>query len=169
MNSLVRTILFFSLLCLPFLHGDEKKYNLSVCATFSDEAPYLEEWIEYHKMLGVDHFYLYNTGAYSKARRVLAPYIANQTVTLTRWHAPVKEDDQGEPYLWSLITQIPAYENVKLVSAHETKWLVFLNVDEFLVPLQEKKLTSLLEKYDDHPGITLSSDYFEAYKVDPLL
>ena len=28
-----------------------KKYNLSVCALFKNEAGYLKEWIEYHKLI----------------------------------------------------------------------------------------------------------------------
>ena len=29
----------------------EKKYKVSICAIFKNEAPYLEEWIEYHKLV----------------------------------------------------------------------------------------------------------------------
>ena len=39
----------------------EKKYKLSICAIFKNEANYLKEWIEYHRMVGVEHFYLYNS------------------------------------------------------------------------------------------------------------
>ncbi|KIC71464.1 hypothetical protein DB44_DM00010, partial [Candidatus Protochlamydia amoebophila] len=31
-------------------------YDLSVCAIFKNEAPYLKEWIEYHRLIGVKHF-----------------------------------------------------------------------------------------------------------------
>lgn len=31
---------------------------LSICATFKDEAPYIPEWIEFHRRVGVDHFFL---------------------------------------------------------------------------------------------------------------
>lgn len=27
--------------------------SLAVCAMFKNEAPYLEEWLQYHKLLGV--------------------------------------------------------------------------------------------------------------------
>lgn len=30
---------------------------LAVCAIFRDEAPYLAEWIEFHRLVGVEHFY----------------------------------------------------------------------------------------------------------------
>lgn len=36
------------------------QYELAICAIFQDEAAYLKEWIEFHKLVGVQHFYLYN-------------------------------------------------------------------------------------------------------------
>ncbi len=33
---------------------------MSLCAIFKDEADYLREWIEFHRIVGVEHFYLYN-------------------------------------------------------------------------------------------------------------
>ena len=38
----------------------KKKYYCSICAIFRDEGTYLKEWIEYHRIIGIDHFYLYN-------------------------------------------------------------------------------------------------------------
>lgn len=32
------------------------RYYLAAAAIFQDEAPYLKEWIEYHKLIGVEHF-----------------------------------------------------------------------------------------------------------------
>lgn len=34
-----------------------------MCRIFKDEAPYLEEWIEYHRLVGVDRFYLYDNNS----------------------------------------------------------------------------------------------------------
>jgi hypothetical protein len=39
------------------------KHYLSICAIFKDEAPYLQEWIEFHRLLGVEKFYLYNNNS----------------------------------------------------------------------------------------------------------
>jgi len=38
----------------------EKKFHVSICAIFKNEAPYLREWIEFHRIVGIDHFYMYN-------------------------------------------------------------------------------------------------------------
>ena len=33
-------------------------YDLAVVAIFKDEARYLKEWLDYHLLAGVEHFYL---------------------------------------------------------------------------------------------------------------
>ena len=38
----------------------KKKFYVSICAIFKNESMYMKEWIEYHRIIGVDHFYLYN-------------------------------------------------------------------------------------------------------------
>ena len=38
----------------------QKKYTVAVCAIFKNEGIFLKEWLEYHLLIGVEHFYLYN-------------------------------------------------------------------------------------------------------------
>src|SRR5437016_521510 len=81
-----RWIFLFLSSAILSLHASEaKKYNLSICTIFKNEAPYLKEWIEYHKLVGVDHFYLYNNLSLDAFRRILAPYIKDELVTLIQW------------------------------------------------------------------------------------
>ena len=58
-----------------------KKYKISVCGIFKDEGPFLKEWIEFNKMVGVEHFYLYNNNSSDNFLNVLAPYIESGLVT----------------------------------------------------------------------------------------
>lgn len=147
-----------------------KKYKLSICALFKNEAPYLKEWIEYHQLVGVDHFYLYNIGSRDPYREVLAPYIRKKIVTLINWPDFLGDDSEENASIWALSTQVSAYENAVVVKASkETKWLVFLDVDEFLISPSSHRLVELLEQYDEHPGMTISSDFFDASKKDYLL
>lgn len=148
---------------------EPKKYRLSICAIFKNEARYLKEWIEYHQLVGVDHFYLYSNNSRDCYLEVLEPYIKKNLVTLIEWPdylGNLKEDDV---FLWSLSTQVPAYENaVKCKAGKETKWLVFVDIDEYLVPPNADTLTEILEKYDEYAGVTLASDFFDAYKIYKL-
>ncbi len=146
-----------------------KRYNLSVCAIFKNEFLHLKEWIEYHRLVGVDHFYLYDTKSGDRYLEILNPYIKRGIVTLINWHEYTGYQDENTVFIWSLTTQVAAYENaVKVLAGKDTKWLVFLDVGEFLVPAQGCTLTDLLEKYDEYPGVTFATDFFDASKLDKL-
>jgi hypothetical protein len=140
-----------------------KKYNLSVCALFKNEAPYLKEWITYHQIIGVDHFYLYNNESFDQYLKILAPFVNEGTVTLIDWNDITTNEDGDNAFLWALGTQAPAYENaIHFLARDETKWLVFIDVSDFLVPHFVNKVTDLLDKFDDYPGIVLHSECFDA-------
>lgn len=165
-------LLFLSVLLFPSLEAVVKfpkpkvrKYNLSVAAIFKNEAKYLREWIEFHRLVGVDHFYLYNTGSTDRYMGALRDYIKEGVVTLIQWPDFKAEKEE----YWALGCQIPAYENaIKWAAVNETKWLVFLDIDEFLFPIEGSNLTEVVEKYKQYPGIVLSNVFFDASRVHAL-
>ena len=53
--------------------------------SFVDESNYLREWIEFHLMVGVDRFVLYDNGSEDNSREILDPYVAGGIVTLLPW------------------------------------------------------------------------------------
>ncbi len=147
----------------PTAVQNRHKYTLSVCAVFKDEAIYLKEWIEYHRLVGVDHFYLYNTGSKDRFTTVLKPYIKEGIVSLINWPSVVEQNNEENIFMWSLGVQIPAYENaMKSKAFHETQWLIFLDVDEFLVIPRENDAKAILEKYKNYAGIKISANTFDA-------
>jgi len=136
----------------------EKKYDISICAIFKDQALYLEDWIEYHLGIGVDHFYLYNIGSKDRYGKVLSPYIEKNIVTLVNWPEALSYRDECA-LKWALSTQIPAYENaVNFIARNETKWLVFLDINEVL-ELPDENIKKLLNRYDQFPGISSHSEF----------
>ena len=44
---------------------------LSVCAIYRNEAPYLAEWIEFHRLVGAERFFLYDNGSTASGSSVL--------------------------------------------------------------------------------------------------
>ncbi|MFM6204524.1 glycosyltransferase family 92 protein, partial [Planktothrix sp.] len=52
-----------------------EKCKLSVCAIIKDEASYLIEWLEFHKLVGVERFYLYNNNSTDHTTDLLQSYI----------------------------------------------------------------------------------------------
>ena len=61
------------------------KPYLSVCAMYQNEASYLQEWIEFHRLVGVERFFLYDNNSTDDHLDVLTPYIEEGTVVLHDW------------------------------------------------------------------------------------
>jgi hypothetical protein len=114
---------------------------------FQDEAPYLKEWIEFHKLLGVDHFYLYNNNSKDNYIEVLKPYIKSHVVELIEWSQVATHVAE-----WDQI-QIAAYNDGFERAKSKTKWLAILDSDEFLFPTSENNLPKFLKKYEKREGI----------------
>ncbi|MBS0621186.1 MAG: glycosyltransferase family 92 protein [Verrucomicrobia bacterium] len=169
-----RAVLFIFLSCIAICHAEEPdktpyKYNLSVCAVFKNEAKYLKEWIEYHRLIGVDHFYLYNNRSTDIFYVVLNPYIRQGIVTLIDWPDYLDKVVERYSFLWPLCVQVPAYENaIKYAALGKTRWLVCMDIDEYLVPGEHSSLTSILEENADAPGVKLASDYYNAAQVNVI-
>ena len=53
----------------------DKKYYISICAIFKNEGHNLKEWIEYHKLIGIDHIYLYNNFSDDNYHETLLQYM----------------------------------------------------------------------------------------------
>ena len=69
----------------PLLHSSAgKRHALVVVAVLQNEAPFVAEWLEYHRLphVGVSHFYLYDDGSTDGLQAVLAPYVGAGLVTL---------------------------------------------------------------------------------------
>lgn len=157
-------ILFFCP-CFLFCRFDLEKYTVSICSVFKDESKFLKEWIEYHLLVGIDHFFLYDNNSSDRPFQVLAPYIEKQIVTIVRWPDFFSESER-DPH-WALSTQSSAYEHAIHAAKNFSKWMVFLDVNEFLVPMN-KDVKEILEKYDKHPGIILNEECFDSSRVDIL-
>lgn len=125
---------------------EEKKYTVSICAIFRDEGAYLKEWLEYHLIIGVDHFYLYNNYSKDNYREILAPYIENGQVTLIDWPIP-----QG---------QMAAFANCVEKFGHETNWIGFIDLDEYVVPNHDDNIRALLARFKNRPMVLIYWLYF---------
>ncbi|MBA3816770.1 MAG: glycosyltransferase family 92 protein [Parachlamydiaceae bacterium] len=138
--------LFLVLVTLSLM-ASHYKYDLSICMIFKDEAPYLKEWIEFHRLLGVDHFYLYDNNSKDNCHEVLRPYLQNGVVELIEW--PQVATNIAE---WDQI-QVAAYNDGFNRAKTKTKWLAIIDSDEFLFPTVENNLKKFLKKYEKQKAI----------------
>lgn len=115
-------------------------YEFAIGSMFRNEAPYLKEWVEYHKMIGVDHFFLYNDKSTDNWEEVLAPYIEEGLIEVFYWPSKNKYDHP--------IIQVNAFRN-SIQRSHEshTPWVAFIDIDEFLLPMKEKTIVDCMNKH----------------------
>ncbi|NGX36971.1 MAG: hypothetical protein K1000chlam2_00117 [Chlamydiae bacterium] len=128
----------------------ESKYYLSVCAIFRNEARFLKEWIEYHQMIGVEHFYLFNNLSEDSYYGVLEPYVKKGIVELFDW--PYESQYHKN---WTHI-QCGAYNKLIDQRRKETFWLAIIDTDEFIVPLKKETLPKFLKSYEKYGGIGIN-------------
>lgn len=136
---------FFFILSAPLLA--HHKYKLSICTVFQNEGPYLKEWIEFHRLVGVEHFYLFNNLSTDNYKEVLKPYIKEGIVELIDWPYDYKTLEE-----WDGI-QVKALDAGRRLAYQKSKWLAFLDSDEFLFPTQCDSLQEFLKPFENMPNV----------------
>jgi len=144
--------LIVSIVSIMFSDCEAYKYEVSACAIFQNEAPYLKEWIEYHRLIGVEHFWLYNNSSTDDYKDVLKSYIKKGIVDLIDWPSP--EDKDWTPY------QKQAYCDCLKKATGKTHWLAVIDLDEFIVPNTCDTLQEFLLPYGNCGGILVHWQMF---------
>lgn len=141
-------MLYYNFICKPIIvifgkhDRRELKYTVSLCLIFKDEAPFLKEWIEFHKMIGIDHFYMYNNNSCDNFLEVLKPYMNKGLITLIDF--PFHQ------------AQMKAYKDCYTRFRGESKWISFLDADEFVCMKYKTDLRDWLKDYDKYPGVVIN-------------
>jgi hypothetical protein len=122
------------------------KSRLSICTLYRDEAPYLREWIEFHRLVGVDRFFLYDNGSVDDHREMLAPYVESGLVVLHEW-----PESPG---------QLSAYRHTLNQHRDESRWVAFIDVDEFLFSPTGEPVPDVLADFEAFPGVVVNTVTF---------
>ncbi len=132
------------------------KVYLSIVCIAKDEGPYIKEWIEYHKLVGVERFYFYDNGSTDNTREILAPYIKDGTVIYN--------------YIEGKCLQNLAYADAIVKYKNETRWLAIIDLDEFIVPIEKDNIPDFLKDYEKYPAVGINWVRFDSngHQTKPL-
>jgi hypothetical protein len=122
----------------------EPSHYLAVAALFRNEAPFLREWLTFHRIVGVDHVYLYDNGSTDDPEAVLEQFLDEGYVTLRAWPVPFHDHAQSKAYTDCL-------QRVR----GRARWLACLDLDEFLFSPQSFRLDPILRRFEEHPGVVV--------------
>ncbi|MFT8464742.1 glycosyltransferase family 2 protein [Acetobacter persici] len=115
-----------------------KKYQFSVVACARWESAYILEWLTYYKSIGYDHVYLYcNDDTPDELYEKILPFVVGKNPFVTFIDFAFK-GLQHQMYLHFLTNY-----------HHETEWVSFFDIDEFLSIPAFADISDLVSHYPD--------------------
>jgi glycosyltransferase involved in cell wall biosynthesis len=115
----------------PFIRARRRQRFLSCCAIVRNEARGILEWVAFHRLVGIEHFYIFDNGSTDDTAGLLQSRFAEDVVTLIPW-----PERPG---------QLTAYRHAIANFSGATEWCAFIDVDEFLFPTEGDGVAPFLE------------------------
>jgi hypothetical protein len=128
------------------------KYYLTIGAIFKNESHILQEWLSHYLYHGVEHFYLLNDKSTDGYMKILQPYINKDIVTL------YELEDEGK-YNRRQGTLYKQYF-MELVKNKVMKFLMIVDLDEFVYSPLCIDIKNILKKYEDYALIEIDWSIF---------
>jgi len=119
---------------------------LSLCAIVKDENEYLPEWLEYHKLVGVDRFYIYDNGSAVPIRKTLERDVVSGRVVVFDFPGHAK--------------QCEAYLNCAQRLRGISQWVGFIDVDEFICLKRGEDLRHFMGQFYGYGGLAINWQTF---------
>lgn len=116
---------------------EQKKFSheLVIAAIVKNEGDYIEEWLGYHLLIGVDKFIIYDNDSTDNLKEILGSYIDKGIVDYVSY--------PGQ------LMQTKAYTDAINRYKDKTKYLGFIDIDEFIVVSNGQSLKELLHTHFD--------------------
>jgi hypothetical protein len=123
----------------------EKKWKLASCTSIvAHSSMQVPEWIAYHRMQGVEHFYIYiDSKGLTLVKMLLAPYVQAGVATIVDFHWP-KEHMFKFDFQQSHLTS--CFYRLK----ERAEWVAFHDVDEYFQPMNT---TTVAQYLADRPDL----------------
>ena len=117
------------------------KYFLSLVCILKNER-YLEEFIMYYRLLGVEHFYIYDNESTLPISKRLTNQYYTRMCTIIKFPGKIQ--------------QMNAYNNYLKHHGKDTKWVIIVDGDEYIVPKNHFSIRDFLNNYDDYHAIGIN-------------
>ncbi|MBZ5762139.1 MULTISPECIES: glycosyltransferase family 92 protein [Rhizobium] len=127
------------------------RHGIAIMACVKNEAVYIEEWIRFHRAVGVDHFYIYDDGSTDGTRALLSDLLPANALTIVPWIARMSDTASGQ----LLNGQTIAFAHAILNFGSLYSRMAFIDVDEFLLPKQGSTIEQALEGAGGFPNVSL--------------
>ena len=118
---------------------------LSLTACIKNEQHYIQEWLTYYKIMGVEKFYIYNNeSSDDTVKKINQLPFARKIKIIDHARAGVR-DIQGVAF-------IDSYKRY----GKDTEWMIYCDSDEYFIPSQNIDLQELISQYKKYSGLGAS-------------
>lgn len=113
---------------------------LSLCAIVKHEQLYLRDWIDFHKQVGAEHFYLY----------------LNESLESDLYDLEDEQTGFCDILRWpGSKQQMMCYQHCLDYFREESRWIGFIDIDEYLVPHARADVRPQLKDYEDASALAI--------------
>jgi hypothetical protein len=126
--------------------------RLCAVAIVSGDGPFVAEWVAYHRLIGVDHFLLYDNDPAQPLPGLLEGF--EDFVTVVPW-----PDDPTASWPGRNL-QTKTYTHALAQVRTNYTWVAFLDVDEFIVLHEHESLAAFLSSFGSAGSVRLNWHVF---------
>ena len=127
-------------------------HELAAVSLMKNTSASVKEWIDYHLLAGVDHFYIYDNDSLDNLKEVLTPYINAGIVTYIFYPGTNKK--------------VSAYNDAIQKFKFDCRYMTFIDCDEFIFPKKSQSIVEVADEFfgdkDNIGGIELNRFSFNA-------
>ena len=135
--------------CNYIFHNRDKFENtLSIVVMIKNEGEYIKEWLEYHKLVGVDKFIIYDNNSDDNLKSILQPYIDVGEVDYIFYPKTQTDFEKKGKKVEYWAFQAYAYNDSIKKYRNKSKWLGFIDIDEFIVPVKNDKIINVINEIE---------------------
>jgi hypothetical protein len=125
--------------------------GIAIVLIVRNEARHIGEWARFHLLAGVSHWVVYDNGSTDGTADVLAASLPSGALTLIPWDQKLKDARTGA----EIHNQVLAYAHALRNFGPRFRWMAFIDVDEFLVPVTAPSLPAALVPLSAHAHVSL--------------
>jgi hypothetical protein len=123
--------------------------RVGVAAIVKNESQYIGEWMQFHALQGVCHFYIYDNGCTDDTLEVARRHAVGTQCTIIPWRTFLLAEEHN------FSIQALAYAHALCNFGSHFRWMAFIDVDEFLFSPTGRPLPAVLNDLSHLPAISV--------------
>lgn len=144
---------------------DPGRRGIALAVCVKDEGSYIEEWVRFHRAVGVCHFIVYDNESTDETCDILHRILKPQELTVVPWAGRIMSGKTDQ----LIDGQVHAFAHAILNFGARFRRMAFIDADEFLLPRKGATIEDALVATGDFPNVSLPWHMFgtSGHKIRP--